>query len=70
MDSRKIPGRKGIESQIIVVGGGGAGLSAALEVAEKGGEAIVIEKRRVLGGNTALASVTLENTQHNYYQDR
>ena len=48
---------KKIESQIIIIGGGGAGLSAALEAVEKGGRVVVIEKRRVLGGNTNMAAV-------------
>ena len=57
MGTNKKTARKGSDSQIIVVGGGGSGLSAALEAAEKGGRVTVVEKRRVLGGNTSMASV-------------
>jgi fumarate reductase flavoprotein subunit len=57
MDSRKVAGADSSGSQVVVVGGGGAGLAAALTVAEEGGRVTVIEKRRVLGGNTALAAV-------------
>jgi fumarate reductase flavoprotein subunit len=47
---------KNIEAQLVIIGGGGAGLAAAVEASEKGAEnVIVIEKRKNLGGNTALA---------------
>jgi fumarate reductase flavoprotein subunit len=45
------------KSQIVIIGGGGAGLAAALTIAENGGDAVVIEKRGVFGGNTTMASV-------------
>ena len=40
---------------VIVVGGGAAGLSAAIEAAEAGAEVAVIEKMPVLGGSTLLS---------------
>ena len=40
---------------IVVVGGGGAGLSAAAEAARLGRRVLVVEKRDRLGGTTALA---------------
>lgn len=43
------------ETQIVVIGGGGAGLSAATAAAEMGADVIVLEKRQTLGGNSALA---------------
>jgi len=47
---------KGIEAKLVIIGGGGAGLSAALTAAEMGAtDIIVVEKRRSPGGNTALA---------------
>ncbi len=42
------------ETDIIVIGGGG-GLAAAVAAAEKGAKVTLLEKRKVLGGNTALA---------------
>jgi fumarate reductase flavoprotein subunit len=42
------------EADIIVIGGGG-GLAAAVAAAEKGANVTLLEKRKVLGGNTALA---------------
>ena len=44
-----------LETQIAIVGGGGAGLAAAVAAAEKGANVIVLEKRHDLGGNSARA---------------
>lgn len=45
-----------IRANLVILGGGGAGLAAAVTAAEKGlSKIIVLEKRGVLGGNTALA---------------
>lgn len=41
---------------VVVVGSGGAGLSAALSAAEEGASVLLIEKTAVLGGNTLRAS--------------
>ena len=43
------------DADVVVVGGGGSGLSAALAAAECGVKVIVLEKRRVLGGNSVFA---------------
>lgn len=42
-------------ADVIVVGGGAAGLSAAITVAEAGSGVILIEKTDVMGGNTVLS---------------
>ncbi|NLC96157.1 MAG: FAD-dependent oxidoreductase [Erysipelotrichaceae bacterium] len=42
-------------TEIVVIGGGGAGLSAAISAAQEGAEVILIEKGSVLGGNTMMA---------------
>jgi fumarate reductase flavoprotein subunit len=45
------------EADLVVVGGGGAGLAAALTAAEHGlKKIIVLEKRGAPGGNTAMAT--------------
>ncbi len=55
MTTKKIK-EKGIEARLVIIGGGGAGLSAALTAAEREATGIVVvEKRSRLGGNTALA---------------
>ena len=40
---------------VIIIGAGGAGLSAAVAAAEKGKTVVVLEKRSVAGGNAAMA---------------
>ncbi|MDY4163193.1 MAG: flavocytochrome c [Sutterella sp.] len=41
---------------VVVVGAGGAGLSAALSASEAGADVLVIEKMPMLGGNTVLSA--------------
>lgn len=43
------------DADVIVIGGGGAGLAAAVSAAENGATAILIEKTAALGGNTVRA---------------
>lgn len=46
-----------ISADIVIIGGGGAGLSAALSAVENGADnVVVVEKRARPGGNTALAT--------------
>mgnify|MGYP001068439371 FL=1 len=40
------------ETDVLVIGGGGAGLSAALSAAQNGAKVILVEKLSALGGNT------------------
>ena len=48
------PKGKELEADLVVIGGGGAGLSAAVAAGEKGARVIVLEKGG-MGGNSALA---------------
>ncbi len=50
---------KKIECDVLVVGGGGAGVSAAAKAAEAGAETILIEKLGWLAGSSSLALGTL-----------
>ena len=43
-------------ADIVVVGGGGSGLTAAIKAAEAGKSVILLEKMPMLGGNTAMAT--------------
>lgn len=51
---------------MIVVGGGGAGLAAAIEAREAGARVVLLEKNAALGGSTAwsIGSVTATQTPH------
>ena len=56
MTSRVRAKERNLEAELVILGGGGAGLAAAVEAAEKGAtNIIVVEKRHSLGGNTSLA---------------
>ncbi|HHW92333.1 MAG TPA: flavocytochrome c [Firmicutes bacterium] len=41
-----------VETDVVVIGGGGAGLAAAVTAGEHGAEVILLEKMPMLGGNT------------------
>jgi fumarate reductase flavoprotein subunit len=44
-----------MEAEIVIIGGGGAGLPAALTAHERGSKALVLEKRGIVGGNALMA---------------
>ena len=44
-----------IEVDVLVIGGGGCGLVAALAAAEKGAQVFLVEKDKNPGGNTSLS---------------
>lgn len=48
-----------IETEFVVVGGGGAGLCAAATFAEKGKNVVVVEKMPRLGGNTLVCGALM-----------
>lgn len=53
------------ETDIVVIGGGGAGITAAIAAYEKGAKVILIEKTSMLGGNTnyATGGINAANTK-------
>ena len=56
MSSGAVAKTKNLEAKIVIIGGGGAGLPAAVAAAEKGATGvIVLEKRVGLGGNALRA---------------
>ncbi|WP_296115248.1 flavocytochrome c [uncultured Anaerococcus sp.] len=44
-----------IDTNIVIVGGGGAGLTAAVEATQAGSSVVVVEKNGFVGGNTILS---------------
>ncbi|MDU1412063.1 MAG: flavocytochrome c [Clostridium sp.] len=42
-------------ADVVIVGGGGAGLTAAIEAAENGASVILVEKMPMVGGNTLIS---------------
>ena len=52
---------KDLETDIVVVGGGGAGLSAAIAAKENGARVILLEKMPMVGGNTMKGGKNLNN---------
>mgnify|MGYP003566063866 CR=1 FL=1 len=55
MSSEQLLNSEHVETDIVIVGAGGAGLTAAVTAAEKGAKVIVIEKGRKPGGLSAMA---------------
>lgn len=49
-------GAEDVKTDVLVVGGGGAGLTAAIAAQEAGAKVILIEKMLMLGGNTNYAT--------------
>lgn len=58
--------RNGNDADVVVIGGGGSGLAAAIEAANLGRKVILVEKNDRLGGTTArsVGSITATNTPH------
>lgn len=54
------------ETDVLVVGGGGAGLAAAIEAATLGARVVLVEKNPALGGSTAwsVGSISATRTPH------
>ncbi|BFH64290.1 flavocytochrome c [Paenibacillus azoreducens] len=55
---------------IVIVGAGGAGMSAALEAKEKGMNPVIFEKMPVAGGNTTKASSGMNASQTKFQKEQ
>lgn len=55
---------KDMQYELIIVGGGACGLSAAVEAGEQGVKAVVVEKRHSTGGNAVFADGMLAAGSH------
>lgn len=61
--------KKGEQTDIVVIGGGGAGLSAAVTAAENGAKVVLLEKMPMLGGNTLRAQTGFNAAGTKYQAD-
>lgn len=52
---------KDVESDVLVLGGGGAGLAAAIELAENGKTVTIVEKNGAIGGDTLVCGAIYNN---------
>lgn len=55
-----------IETDVVIVGGGAAGLSAAIEAANAGVEVTVFEKLPILGGSTIVSGGGMSGSGHRF----
>ncbi len=50
-----IPDAWDLETDVLIIGGGGTGVAAAVEAAESGARTLVIEKTSIMGGSTIMS---------------
>ena len=55
MNSRQSSRVENLETDIVVIGGGGTGLASAVAAVEKGARVILLEKKGALGGTSVFA---------------
>jgi fumarate reductase flavoprotein subunit len=54
-----VPEKWDQEADLVIVGAGGAGFAAAIEAADKGAEALILEKMPVMGGSSIICGGAL-----------
>lgn len=62
LSSRRAAGKKNLRSRVLVVGGGIAGIAAALNLAEQGFPVTLVEKEEELGGGARELFYTLQGS--------
>lgn len=58
------------ETQVVVVGAGGAGLTSAIKLAQEGVDVLVLEKAEIPGGNTSYASAGMNAAETHYQKEQ
>jgi len=59
-----------VSTDIVIVGTGGAGLSAAIEASNQGAKVIVVEKNAFMGGNTNYATGGMNAANTKYQREK
>jgi len=54
----------------VIIGGGGAGLAAAIEAHDKGAKVLIVEKMPVIGGNTVKASAGMNAAETIFQKEK
>jgi fumarate reductase flavoprotein subunit len=58
-----------VETDVLIIGGGGCGLIAALAAAEKGASVFLVEKQKAAGGNTSLSQAMVPAAETKYQKE-
>lgn len=67
--AKEVPAAQDLETEVVVVGAGMAGLSAALTLSEQGTDVILVEKMPYVGGNLFLAGGGLGTVESKHVED-
>lgn len=68
--TKKLEPAEDTETDIVIIGAGGAGLSAAIEATNQGAKVIVVEKNAFMGGNTNYATGGMNAAGTKYQQEK
>ena len=58
-----------VETDVLIIGGGGCGLISALAAAEKGARVFLVEKEKAAGGNTSLSQAMVPAAGTSFQKD-
>src|SRR5512136_2551591 len=58
-----------VETDVLIIGGGGCGLIAALAAAETGAHVFLVEKEKAAGGNTSLSQAMVPAAGTSFQKD-
>lgn len=61
---------KTVEAEVVVIGAGGAGMTSAINLAEKGVKVLVLEKAATAGGNTSRATGGINAAETHYQKEQ
>lgn len=68
--TKKLEPAEDTETDIVIIGAGGAGLTAAIEATNQGAKVIVVEKNAFMGGNTNYATGGMNAAGTKYQKEK